>query len=62
MQWGVLQELHALNTRLGRLMPPPDPHHTLACDGLQESVIEAQPAGVWPLVLPVSLSGAAGSP
>jgi len=57
MQWGVLQELHALNTRLGRLMPPPDPHHTLACDGLQESVIEAQPAGVWPLVLPVSLSG-----
>ena len=57
MQAGVLEELQSLNTRLGRLMPPPDPDCGSACDGPQDSLIEARPTAAWALAPPESLSG-----
>ena len=57
MQDGVLEELHSLNTRLGRLMPPPAAADQPACGGPQDRVVEAKPSGAWALRPPESLSG-----
>jgi len=57
MQGGVLEELLSLNARLGRLMPPPDPHAPPACVSPQDRVVEARPSGAWGLRPPESLSG-----